>query len=232
MPNFVKGSETAHGRSAANATNALTDRGAGAKSAMGIPPGQAGSLPDRLPALDSACRRVYWFYKYLLKPKPTCRSHRNVVPKEMKRFLPLIVLAFACTAIRVLVAAEPETKGEWRKVLGFDVMATQRDHQADLGNHRRVVASWTDLGWEFEVRNYGDKTSENLLYDGHNWHGIQPWMVWAGTKHEQTYPDEREIAYDKGSSHLKIVLIDCQTKQVGKNSYQFVKGRIAVFHKP
>jgi len=144
-------------------------------------------------------------------------------------FLAAVTFIGVCS----LWAGSPETGAEWRKVLGFDVMATDRSHKADLGNHRRVVASWeSDLGWQIEVLNYGDKRRGNLLCDGNNWHGAQPWMVLAWMKHTKTYPDERVISYDKGMSHMKIALLDCQTKQVGSNSFEFVQGRVEVFNKP
>ena len=138
----------------------------------------------------------------------------------------------ALVSVGTLWAAPSDDTG-WRKVLGFDVMATERSHKADLGNHRRVVAGWeSDLGWEIEVLNYGDKTGENLLYDGNNWHGLQLWMVWAGTKHQQTYPDVRDVTYDKCKSQIRILLVDCHTRQIGSNTFEFVSGRIEVYHKP
>ena len=149
----------------------------------------------------------------------------------MKRTLTILLVAVAVVGVCTIWAASPDESG-WRKVLGFDVMDTKRSHKGDLGNHRRVVAGWeSDLGWEIEVRNYGDKTGGNLLYDGNNWHGLQPWMVWAGTKHQHDYPDVRDVTYDKGKSQIRIVLVDCQTRQTGSNSFEFVKGRIEVFHK-
>jgi hypothetical protein len=156
---------------------------------------------------------------------------RRFVPEEMKRLLSVIVLALAIIGPPG-VAADQQTNGVWRKVLCFDVMAQERSHKADLGNHRRIVAGWDELGWDIEVLNYSSKGSENLLYDGNNWHGSQPWMVLAWTVHNSTYPVQREVSYDKGKSHLKIVLVDCQTKQRGSNSYAFVKGRVQVYHKP
>ena len=45
----------------------------------------------------------------------------------------------ALVSVGALWAASSDETG-WRKVLGFDVMATERSHKADLGNHRRVVA--------------------------------------------------------------------------------------------
>ena len=141
---------------------------------------------------------------------------------------------FALTFIGSIgnVPASPQTNGVWRKVLAFDVMAQQKSHKADLGNHRIVVAGWGELGWEIAVHDYGSKESENLLLDGNNWHGIQPWMVYAWTVNDNTYPDGREVSYDKGKSHLRIVLVNCRAKQVATNEYEFVKGQVEVFHKP
>ncbi len=149
------------------------------------------------------------------------------------RLIVISAIAAFVGLFSLMAAAQGDDSG-WRKVLGFDVMAKERIPKADLGNHRRVVASWvSDLGgWEIEVLKYGDKKQENLLYDGNNWHGLQPWMVWAATKHKKIYPDVRDVPYDKGHSHIRIVLIDCQTKQVGSNSFRFVQGRIDVFAKP
>jgi hypothetical protein len=150
----------------------------------------------------------------------------------MKRRLRILLAAMAVVGTCTLWAASPDESG-WHKVLGFDAMATERSHKADLGNHRRIEAGWeSDLGWEIEVLKYGDKTGENPLYDGNNWHGVQPWMVYAWTKHQQIYPDVRTVPYDKRKSKIRIVLIDCQTQQTGSNSFEFVKGKIEVFHKP
>ena len=88
------------------------------------------------------------------------------------------------------------------------------------------------ISWEIEVLDSSSKMVENLLYEGNNWHGVQPWMVYAWTKHTNTYPDEREVSYDKGKSRIRIVLVDCQTRQTGSNSYEFLKGRVEVFHRP
>lgn len=150
---------------------------------------------------------------------------KNILPI----FLGLLVVVVGWSAS----SSEAGTKTTWKKVLGFNVLSRDRDHKADLGNHRILIASWeSDLGWELGVFDYPVRfRSENLLYDGNNWHGVQPWMVFAWTKHERTYPDERVISYDKGKSQIKIVLVNCETRQVGTNSYEFVKGRIEVFHR-
>ena len=151
----------------------------------------------------------------------------------MKRILSVLLAAVVVVGACNLWAAAPGESG-WRKILGFDVTATERSHKSDLGNHRRIVAGWgaDGLGWEIEILNYGDKSGDNLLYDGNNWHGVQPWMVYAWTKHLQTYPDVRDVTYEKGKAQVRIVLVDCQTRQVGSNSFEFVEGRIEVFHKP
>ncbi|NLB56139.1 MAG: hypothetical protein GX811_10320 [Lentisphaerae bacterium] len=150
--------------------------------------------------------------------------------KRISSALIVVVLLINVCTLRTVASGD---SAEWRKVLGFDVMANERSQNADLGNHCRIVAGWkSDLGWEIEVLSYGDETGENLLYDGNNWHGLQPWMVWAGTKHQQIYPDVRDITYNKGKSQIRIVLVDCQTRQKGSNSFDFVRGKIEVFHNP
>ena len=148
----------------------------------------------------------------------------------------LTILAYAVTVIAVWVVVHTATQASerWRKVMEFEVLDRTRDHKADLGNHRIVVASWkSDLGWEIGVFNYPLKgNSKNMLYQGRNLHGIQPWMVFPWTTHRQTYPDKREMSYDNGNAHPRIVLVNCETRQVGSNAYEFVKGRIDIFHKP
>jgi hypothetical protein len=57
-------------------------------------------------------------------------------------------------------------------------------------------------------------------------------MVFAWAKHEGIYADERVISYEGGRSKVKIVLIDCKTKQIDSNSYAFMQGQIEVFHDP
>jgi hypothetical protein len=156
----------------------------------------------------------------------------GVVRDEMRVTLAIVLICLVCAGVHILMAEEHPETNQWRKVLAFDVMAQQRSHKADIGDHRKVVAGWGELGWEIEVLNYGPRETENLLYNGNNWHGIQPWMVYAWTVHDNSYLDGREVSYDQGRSHLRIECIDCQTRQVGSNSYEFVKGRIEVFHKP
>ena len=151
----------------------------------------------------------------------------------MKNILPIVLCLVVVVVGWSARSSETETKTKWKRVLDFNVLSKDRDHKADLGNHRIVIASWeSDLGWELGVFDYPvGFRSENLLYDGNNWHGVQPWMVFAWTKHRSTYPDERVVSYDKGKSQLKIVLFNCETREGGTNSYEFVTGRIEVFHR-
>jgi len=152
----------------------------------------------------------------------------------MNRYLTLaIALLFLAVGFMKLSAAGSETD-QWRTVLAFDVMDTHQDQKADLGGSKLLVASWyAGLGWDVGVFTYPrTESSLNLLYDGHNWHGIQPWMVFAWSKHTGTYPDERVIPYERGRSKLKIVLIGCETRQIAPNSYEFLKGRVEIFHSP
>ena len=151
----------------------------------------------------------------------------------IKRLLAILFIA----VVAVYLTAAPASAGKhrkWRKVLSFDVLAKVPEHRADLGNHRLVVASWVDgLGWDIGVYGYPRAKSQvNLLYQGRNLHGIQPWMAFAWAKHEKIFPDVREMPYDGGKSHLRIVLAGCETRPVGNNAYEFSKGRIEVFHKP
>lgn len=129
----------------------------------------------------------------------------------------------------------PRAQSRWRKLMSFNVLDTSHDHRADIGNHRIVIAH-VELeprtGWDIGVFDYPVRRYPNLLYNGRNCHGPQPWHVLAWSKHRGVYPDKRIIAYNKGSSQLKVVLRGSVTKQTGRTNYEFVKGRIEVFHRP
>lgn len=152
----------------------------------------------------------------------------------MKRILPIVTCFVAMAASWPATPVEQRAKdAPWRKVLDFSLLSKNRGHRAELGDHTILTAGWvSDLGWEVEVFAYPvTEESENLLYDGNNWHGIQPWMVFAWTKHRNVYPDERIVTYQKEKSQIRIVLVDCETRQTADNSCEFVKGRIAVYHR-
>ena len=155
-------------------------------------------------------------------------SGRTALPVTKKNSKILAAIIFACLCSWLTAHAQP-----WERVLSFDVLSKEKIHKANLGSHRVVLASWVaDLGWDIGVFDYPVKpNSENLLYQGHNWHGIQPWMVFPWTKHRNTYPDERVVTYNEGKSQLRIVLVDCETRHAGGNLYQFVKGRIEIYHR-
>jgi hypothetical protein len=127
---------------------------------------------------------------------------------------------------------EEEPPVPWRKVLSFNVTEAA-ERKADLGNHRIVIAARNpELGWDINVYDYPVTTNSANLLAPETWHGSQDWMVYAWMKHEGEYPDERRIAYDAGKAELKIVLVDCKTRQTGENAYDFIAGRIEIYHNP
>jgi hypothetical protein len=152
--------------------------------------------------------------------------------KKLLTILAVAILLFVVSN-EYLSAAE-SSKDNWRWVLAFDVMDINHEHKADIGRGKIIVASWeADSGWDIEVFKHPiTESSLNLLYNGQNWHGIQPWMVFAWTKHEGVYPDERIISYEGNKSKVRIVLKGCKTKQVGPNLYTFSQGQVDVFHSP
>ena len=48
----------------------------------------------------------------------------------------------------------------------------------------------------------------------------------------KTSPAERIIGYDSGKAELKIALVDCKTEKTGEDAYNFVGGRIEIYHRP
>ena len=158
--------------------------------------------------------------------------------RRVKAFVLLFVFGLALQAGLAQKAEGPSPAAEqsraWRKVLAFDVCDNGRDHKADLGKHRIVIARWeAGLGWDIGVFAYPlQPISDNLLENAHNWHGVQPWMVYAWMKHEDVYGDERIIPYDGGKSELKIVLVGCSTRKAADDKYEFTAGRIEIYHRP
>lgn len=123
--------------------------------------------------------------------------------------------------------------GTWRHLITFDVMDTVRDHKADLGDHTILIAKYVQpLGWDIGVYQYPiSSESLNLLYNGHNWHGVQEWDVFAFTKHKQIYPDVRLIEYGSSKRKLKIILKDCKTRWE-RSDIVFTKGKVQIYHQP
>ena len=121
----------------------------------------------------------------------------------------------------------------WRKVRTFDVMDPARDLQADLGNGRVLVADHDDsTGWDIGVYKKPRRAeSPNLLYDGSNQHGPQPWQVYAWTMQEATFPDVRLIEYGSPQRRLKIVLTGCEARDLD-GSVAFSKGAVDVYAAP
>ena len=128
--------------------------------------------------------------------------------------------------------AEDE-RGPWRRVLAFGVTDRDRALTADLDETTVVVAQFSrPVGWEVGV--YGHpvtEESENLLADGRDWRGPQPWQSFAWTKSEGAFPDVRVIRYGRPRRKLKIVLRECKTKKEG-DFVVFTEGRIEVLHLP
>jgi hypothetical protein len=161
-------------------------------------------------------------------------KHHRCAGEQMKRFITIIV------CLVVFAASHPASPSDqsveempWIKILDFSILSNDHGYKADLGNHTILSANWvSDLGWTIEIFTYPvTDESLNLLYDGNNWHGIQPWDVFAWTKHMNTYPDERVVTYQKGKSQIRIVLINCETQKIADNSYEFIKGSVVVYHR-
>ncbi len=128
-------------------------------------------------------------------------------------------------------SADPvkETTG-WRLLLSFD-MTKEATRRADIGNHTMLIAEGDSNRWDLEVRQYPfSKNTENLLYDGHNWHGLQDWMLLP--KYVTNNPHISVVTYDKGKCQMKIVARGCQRTADGSNDFAFSSGVLEIFHKP
>ena len=147
----------------------------------------------------------------------------------MKKLLSLLIISVVILGAGNSLARE---NGPWRKVLSFKVVDASRNHKADIGDHKILIARADEIGWDIGIYHY-PVTSEslNLLYDGQNLHGPQPWHVMAWSKHDGLFPDERVIAYGKKRAELKIVLVNCKTQKVG-DTVRFTEGQVIVYHRP
>jgi hypothetical protein len=147
----------------------------------------------------------------------------------MKKLLSALIFA---VMIFGAVNSPAMENGQWRKVLSFKVVDTSRNHKADIGEHKILIARADEMGWDLGVYYY-PVTSEslNLLYDGQNLHGPQPWHVMAWSKHDRLFPDERIVTYGKKRAELRIILFNCKTKKVG-DAVRFTEGRVVVYHRP
>ena len=124
-------------------------------------------------------------------------------------------------------------KGPWRHILTFDVTDFSREHKGDVGDRTIVIArNARPVGWEIGVYAYPvSEESDNLLYDGQDGHGPEPWQSFAWSKRKRVYPDTRIVAYGSPARKLKIVLNNCQTAKRG-GVVVFTTGRIEVYHQP
>jgi hypothetical protein len=145
---------------------------------------------------------------------------------------------FETLAIREAAPGDEPTKtanstlntSGWRKLVSCDI-AKDASRKADIGNHAIVYADGGASGWDIEVRRYPLKSNtENLLYDGNNWHGLQPWNV--RPQFITNNPAVEIATYNKGQSQLMIVACNCQTRTDASNRTVFVKGTLELYHKP
>jgi len=143
-----------------------------------------------------------------------------------------IFTCFVVSAISILHGQESKVQDTWMKVLSFNAAESKLVHKADIGNHKYISAAMSgdNLGWYIEVKYYGGK-GENLLCNGENWHGVQPWMVYAWKQANQEFPDLEEISYENGKSKIKIVLVNCSVIKNEQNTFEFKTGKIEVFQK-
>ena len=123
--------------------------------------------------------------------------------------------------------------GPWRRVLAFDATRRDRDFKADLGNNTIVIARYErPIGWEVGVYAYPvTDDSDNLLADGEDYRGAQPWQSFAWSQKKKMYPDVRVIEYGKPKQKLKVILKDCKTVK-HDGVVVFSAGRIEVYHQP
>ncbi len=91
-----------------------------------------------------------------------------------------------------------------RTMIAVNIIQTQN------GKKYRVAADRNTMGWDIGIYSgastESDSDAPNLLYGGKNFHGIQPWMIYAWTHNKQMYTDARIVGY--GAERLKIELID------------------------
>lgn len=144
----------------------------------------------------------------------------------------LLFAVFIATA-GVLVAGGPAPVPDptgWRRLLSFDVMKAAR-RSADIGNHTILIAEGDGSRWDIEVRRYPlSKNTENLLYDGHNWHGLQAWDILP--MFVTNNPHVNIVTYDKGKSQLMIVARGYERTPNRTSGVEFITGTLEVFHKP
>jgi hypothetical protein len=90
-----------------------------------------------------------------------------------------------------------------------------------------LIAGGDASRWDIEVRQYPlSKNTENLLHDGNNWHGLQPWMLLPSFVTNN--PHICIVTYEKGKSQLMIVAQDC----LATNGARFTSGTLDLYHKP
>ncbi len=91
-----------------------------------------------------------------------------------------------------------------------------------------LIAEGDSSRWDIEVRRYPlSRNTENLLYDGNNWHGLQDWNILPDFVTNS--PHVSIVTYDKGKCQMMIVARGCER---ASESSKFTKGTLELFHKP
>lgn len=122
------------------------------------------------------------------------------------------------------IAGEPATK----PVLSFSLTATNQSFSHQLASGLTLRVERDVLGWEAGI--FKGRSTDNLLYPQHIWHGAFPCQLSAWSHRTRTFPDERLIPIRGFKSSIRIRLIDVVVSGE-PGSERFTGGRVEIYWK-
>ena len=125
-------------------------------------------------------------------------------------------------------AMAKDTTG-FKVAVRFSITDTTAIYERRLGRTLRIrVTREPPLGWVVSVITNSAKSDQpNLLYHSRRWHGPYPTDVFAWSRQNRTFPDERLLPVYGHPYELRLRLLDCRTSGTGDDAV-FEDGTIEV----
>ena len=137
----------------------------------------------------------------------------------MRTFIAILTLLISGICA---VAGDSGTK----PILSFSLTATNRSFTRSVGQGLTLRVERDVIGWEVGV--FRKRSSDNLLYPQHNWHGAYPCQLSAWSHWTQTFPDERVIPVRGTKQAVRVRLVGAAVSGEAAND-RFTGGRVAIY---
>jgi predicted membrane-bound mannosyltransferase len=112
--------------------------------------------------------------------------------------------------------------------LSFDVLDSRKQISKQIGEFNLRAKQTGKNDWDIEVTR--GKVDDNLLAPIKNWHGMQPFQVYANQVAEKQMDAVREMQVRDTKHTLTIKMVGCQVT-AGNPDAAFTKGTIEIYWK-